>query len=84
MIAIAAAHGGFRPQTTADCRTFRTTEQGAAVIAGQLDAGHAGRFATGHPGNRRGDRRRDAAGAAARSAVHVRGAGAQGAARKVL
>lgn len=71
-IARCSAHLPLRPQRGAEPRTLGQAEQSAAQLVVQLHAGDAGGFAVRHARNRRGDRGRDAAGAAARAAVHRR------------
>ena len=61
---VVSAHLQRRPQRRAEGGPFRLAEQLAAQVLIQLHAGHPGRLSLRHAGNRRGDRRRDATGAA--------------------
>nr|GEU28127.1 hypothetical protein [Tanacetum cinerariifolium] len=72
--AAVAAHLQRRLQAAAKRRALGAAEDQAALVVAQLHAAHAGRLAMGHTGNRTGDRRRGAAGAAVRAAAE-RGGG---------
>lgn len=64
------AHLGAGAQAAADRRSFDHTEDKAEVVGRQLNTANAGRFAAGHAGDRRRDRRCDAAGPATRTTFH--------------
>lgn len=66
-----AAHLLTGTQARAEGRSLGLSKQRAAVIRQELDAADSCRLAQRHPGNRRGDRRRDAASATARATVHA-------------
>ena len=59
------AHLRRRPQAAADRRPLTRPEKATAVLGSQLAAAHPGRLPLRHAGNRRRDRRGNAAGSAA-------------------
>ena len=68
--AVGPAHLGLGPQRSAHRRPLRPAEQPAAQGFVQVGAGHAGGLAVRQTGHGAADAGRDAAGRAARAAVH--------------
>ena len=78
--AVDAAHVLGRSQRGAERRAFGPAEQAAAQVIVQLHAGNPGGFAMRHAGDRRSNRRGDAAGGTAGAAGHGAGRRAHAAA----
>ena len=78
MFAAAAAHVFGRLQAAAKGGSLRLAKDLAAVVVGQLHAAHARRFSIRHAGNRAGDGRCGAAGAAGWAACQGNGGGRHG------
>src|SRR5690606_26797110 len=66
-----ATHLGIGHEPGTHSGALGLAEQGAALVGGQMDTGHACRFALRHAGNRGSDRGRHAAGATTFSTLHI-------------